>query len=357
MGKRLASQRTAPVLLDQLDAWLGIWEVVGTEPGVGMELTDLLTKQTRFVYERTASRSLVRRDTVLGRVVDSDGIAFIAGLFPRALGPSDAEFIAKQIRRACHVRTRPVARELLREPDMQRMIIDGWRRAVDARSKPPTLTNTDGDPFIMTTDRFDIAGSRQELLARLASFSGASEPESETDPNEVVFVITKRDTRTDRSRDNTIIGRVVVRDRSMLVETNSLERANRLRQALHAHLGGLIHFRLRDETGADQLFARAASKASKPSSSAARQPKRDPELVAMERQLREEYMDRWMDEPVPMLSGLTPRAAASKSAASRRSLEVLLKDFEQHEARLPANERIDIERLRRELFDAEPRRR
>jgi len=59
-------------------------------------------------------------------------------------------------------------------------------------------------------------------------------------------------------------------------------------------------------------------------------------------------MTAWLDDEIPALGGLTPRAAA-RSPRSRAALETLLKELDQSEARLPAAERIDVSRLRNEL--------
>ena len=67
-------------------------------------------------------------------------------------------------------------------------------------------------------------------------------------------------------------------------------------------------------------------------------------LAAM-RQFREQHMTAWLDDSIPALDGLTPRHAATLPRM-RRLLDVLLKEIEQSEARLPAGEQIDIHRLR-----------
>lgn len=330
------------LLRDHLSAWLGIWRVDDATPGVGLQLVDLLTKETRFVHERMASRTLSRFDTALMRVVDSDGISFIGGLFPFALSPTEAESVAKEARRYCRVRTRPVAPELLRDDEIQLAIVEAWRDAVSDRFEPPTLTNTDGDALTPTTDRFDIVGDRREVLAHISSMPGVER--SIGDGNDEVFVITSGDgAERTAFAGRTVMGRVVVHDRTVVLETNSAERANRLRRQFDEHLGGLIRFRLRGETPPDALRDLNTLPA------AVRSPD-DPEFANIARQIREQYMADWMDQPVPALSGLTPRAAATKSRSSRESLDLLLQDFEQFEARLPAPERIDIARLRHELL-------
>lgn len=334
------------VLAAQLEAYLSVWEVREVEPGVGMTLHDMLTKEDRFVYEIAASRSLRSRDTILARVVDSGGVSFIAGLFPRALGPREADLVIREAQRLCRVRTRPVDPEHLRDPAVQLAIIGLWRTIATAPAVPPTLTNTDGDPFLLTTDHFDVApGAEREIPLRMASFPGAEEPEEAA--GEVSVVITRPGNAAMKDWDNTIIGRLAVRDRRMRIETNSTRRADALRAAIASHLGGLATYRLREEASVGQLL-------SQPGASQAPRGKRRPkaskpaEVAAAERELRTEYMTAWLDQEIPALGGLTPRAAAKRSG-SRRALELLLREFEHHESSLPADEQLDVERLRKEL--------
>jgi hypothetical protein len=57
---------------------------------------------------------------------------------------------------------------------------------------------------------------------------------------------------------------------------------------------------------------------------------------------------RGCDQPIPALAGKTPRAAA-RTKAGRGKLDLLLKDIENHEARLPDGARFDFARLRAKL--------
>jgi hypothetical protein len=66
------------------------------------------------------------------------------------------------------------------------------------------------------------------------------------------------------------------------------------------------------------------------------------------REFRERHMRDWLDDSIPALEGLTPRDAA-RSSRARPKLETLLKEFEQHEARLPEQQRIDLRSLREAL--------
>jgi hypothetical protein len=71
----------------------------------------------------------------------------------------------------------------------------------------------------------------------------------------------------------------------------------------------------------------------------------DPE--AME-QIQQQMEDRWMNEPVPALAGLTPREAAG-DPTRREQLERLLASFEQMGPTPPGMFTFRVDRLRREL--------
>ena len=73
-----------------------------------------------------------------------------------------------------------------------------------------------------------------------------------------------------------------------------------------------------------------------------------PELRGLLRGIKEKHMAGWVDEQIPALGGMTPREAAKKPA-SRAQLDLLLRDMENHESQMPADERYDFDRVREAL--------
>ena len=140
-----------------------------------------------------------------------------------------------------------------------------------------------------------------------------------------------------------MVGRIVVKQQRLRVQTNSTRRANALRAEVETHLEGMVRFRLREETNTDALMQSA--RASAPGRGSSKRNAPAPEAVAAMRAFREQHMTAWLDDSIPALDGLTPRHAATLPRMRRR-LDVLLKEFEQSEARLPLDEQIDIQRLR-----------
>jgi SEC-C motif len=60
------------------------------------------------------------------------------------------------------------------------------------------------------------------------------------------------------------------------------------------------------------------------------------------------HLESWLDTPIPALSGMTPREAASKPR-KRKDLILLLKEVENHESRAPREQQIDVSVLWTEL--------
>ena len=346
-ARRLSGQERD--LIDaQLQTWLSIWEIRDVMPGVGMSVVDQLTKEERFVHEVAGSADANPRDSVLLLVTTVGGVSFATGTHPQPLGPRDAEYVVREARGMCRVRTRPVRIDVLLDVVVQIELIHLWREIfAEAAVRPhPQLTNTDGDEMVATTDHFDILTSDHSILVdRLAKLPGATEPEPGERPgNETVIVMTKAGNASMKSWDNTVIGTIIVGENRLKVETNSARRADALRDLLASEAGDLLRYRLRSDVSQEEMFRSALEE---PSGNK-RRGAPDPEQTAMMRELREQYMTAWLDEEIPALGGLTPREAAM-SAKSRKALDLLLREFEGHEARVPQDERIDIDRLRAEL--------
>jgi hypothetical protein len=178
------SRRDREVIDAQRQSWLGIWEVRETVPGKSMILADLLSGEKRLVQEATASRTLVARDVIMGRVVDFGDVSVLDGMYPFPLPPEEASHVVKNVQRA--FKRHPIPREWLREFITSRLIIASWRNVLEdyaeRRSTPPRLQNTDGDPFVLTVDSYRFApADRDTIEAAVEALKNASAIEDTDD--------------------------------------------------------------------------------------------------------------------------------------------------------------------------------
>jgi len=242
-GNRL-SREEREWLDAQSRSWLGIWEVEDAEPGVSLELHDILTDERRHVTEASGSQMLVRRSAVLARVVDHDGLSLICGTHPLPLPPIEAASVSRRFRdRLRRAGTAPADR--LRDERLGRDLIACWEEAaaaLDERSRiPPRLQNHDGDELVFISERYDFDPAvHEEIEQRLASMPAVVPPEGAAEDRDYIFHHDGPGTAPDP--EDLVVGRVVVGARSLSLETNSVRRANALRSRVEMALGlSLIH--------------------------------------------------------------------------------------------------------------------
>lgn len=330
----------------QRAAWLSVWETLDVECGRSVALRDLLTGETRVVWETKASRTLGKRDAVLARVVDHEGTSVLCGLYPRSLPPGAAAAVVEQARRRLRRRSRIPVERLRGEP-IGRYLIACWEDAVedeDARARRPRkLANTDGDPLLITVDhfRFDPA-DRAEIQRRLAS-AEEIEAESEPDDTEPAYVFTKPSRNVPPGWDRTVTGRATLSGAVLRLESNSTQRADSLRELVERLMGPLISHRAREHADPLASLRDGRDPGSVPSK---RAPTDEENQVLLE--VKGRHYEGWLDQPLPALGGKTPREAV-RTKAGRRDVDLLLREMENWESRVPAGQRFDFDSIRRKL--------
>jgi len=330
-------------LCAQQAAWLAVWAVTAVEPGASLRLRDLLTDETRVVREISGSRTLVVHDAVLARVVDVGEVSLLCGVHPRPLPPIEAAEVVACARRRLRVKG-AVPATRLREGAFGPYLIRQWEKAVsrlDARSAMPSvLQNTDGDPFLVTIDHFEIApGAGSEVAARLAALEHVQPPEVGEDPPTFTFL--RPGGRRHARPQATVVGVGRISRETLRIETNSKARADALRARIEATCGNRLRHRAREH--ADPLSDRAL---------------RGPQGKEVEMQpaevwqalldVEQAHYAGWVDEAIPALGGRTPREAV-KTASGRAAVDLLLKDFENRDRRARGDRGLDFSSIRREL--------
>ncbi len=119
-----------------------------------------------------------------------------------------------------------------------------------------------------------------------------------------------------------------LKDKVLVIEANSQQRAERGRALIEPLIGGLVGVPVIGARTVAQLMASRPAGKSKPLFSGL---SLDEERAVIQESLDRHYMNL-LDEPVPMLGNMTPRRAA-KSAKGREKLVAWLKFLENGAAR------------------------
>lgn len=353
-------------LVAECAAWLSVWEVTDVVPGRSMELRDLLTGERRTIVEASASRLVARFDAILARVVSIEDLSLLCGVHPRILKPRPTDEVVRAVRRRLRLGVKPVAPERLRSEEATKTLLDAWGRTVAseaARVANRELCNTDGHRLLLTTDRFRFVPSRRdEVVARLATVAeradaaaaagqgpsgGAADGTRErTAAGGTIQLTLSRPADVARTGFETVVvAQLSVHHDVVVAETNSRERADEIRALVERTCAGLVEHAGRAHSDPASPAVRAHHDARAEQRAEEDPP---PEAVAALRAMKQRHYQAWIDAPLPVLDGRTPREA-SRTAAGRRELAVLLRDIENLEARSPEAQRFDASGLWHEL--------
>ena len=340
---------------------ISLYEVSDIVPGQSFRARDLIRGgDPVLVHERTATRSLKLWDRIGARIVNV-GSDFIlgGGMLPFHLDSS--EQLLRMLRKSAsnagaklRARSKQASRDSDR--DVREEVLDKdavlrsaapifttvWLEdALEQMLRPtlPELRNSDGDQILLCTVRWPFAPSAktQAIEAKLAHLSELSK-ESPTFWNWLrparAPAKTARTGRRSVRRGQTysvslkdgatVLGSLELRDRSVLLTANSLERAERGRDLITAALGELVRAPLIEtETPAQALAARNSDE-SAPRNELGLAPEEEAAIVHT---TLDQHYRQLLDQPIPMLGGKTPRRAA-RTKAERLKVVAWLKYLE-----------------------------
>lgn len=333
----------------QLASTLGVWEVQSVEMGIGLQLRDLLSGEERFVYDVTTSNTVTQWHAVLAYVVDVDGISFFASIHGQLLMLSETADVVRIIKKLARVRTRFPSLAFRSDPDIQFTIVEIWNETIGMRDMAMddmVMQNTDGHIMAPQTDHYELRGSRASVLKQLCTITGAEESEPEGKSN--VIVVLQHKKPGDTTPGMTLIAKLVLSDKKLTIETNSVERADAIKAAVDAVAGTLLHYRLRKSESLDTLRDQMQHTPPPLPAFGTLPENMPPEVMEMMKSFLAQHNATWPDIGLPALDGKTPREAA-KSPKMKPRLVALHKDMEIHDVKQPEAMRMDIPAIRREL--------
>ena len=208
--------------------------------------------------------------------------------------------------------------------------------------RPPKLCNTDGDPLVPTTLRFDLRCPPGEAFERLKSLAldmgdGELLADAERDAagqlRAVRFSWLERGNRQHESWENTVLGTIAIDGPRLTIEVNSARRSRRIRTQVEERLGEDAVFRAALTESIEEQLARTPSPEEERRRARAREESERlealPEVQEALRGFLARHWENWLDSKLPALRFETPRQAA-KTPAGRERLEALFAEFACH---------------------------
>lgn len=284
------------------------------------------------VCEKSGTHSLKQWDRIAARLVEIDGhFEMTGGCLPFTRDLSEELLQAfRATSKKTHV---PLNTKTLRQAAhlfTSLWLSDALERTL--RPKLPELCNSDGDDIVWTTVRYRLkpAAEADAVRNRLATvpslrpenkgFWNWIEPKrskSKAAPKGKQTLVTELDDGA------VVLGTLELKSKTLTLETNSPQRAQRGRALIEPVLADLVGLPVLESRTVAEMMASHSGDGSEPLSSGL--PSED------ERTILHAQMDRYytalLDEPVPALGNKTPRQVA-KTAKGRQKLAGWLKYLE-----------------------------
>ena len=319
-----------------LEAHFSFYEVISTDPGVGLTVVDLLTDDHHEVFEAAVSRSATPGLILFGALVEIEGMTLIEGIGNTGLERGVKLAIIEQ-RDLYQSRGIKLTREGLREhaDDLAYFYLC----LADIVDDIPSMYNSDEELLVPQRLCFDL-DDPEAALAALAHLDADASPEDierrvERDP-EGRFERARLDWKRPGNAQsaalgNTVLGQLVIEDGELIAEVNSDERADRLRELIDSALGGAVQFQSSERESMEAVLSEMQAGSA---DAAGRFPDmddallEDPEIQAQVQELLELHYENWPDEPLIALDDQTPLEAV-KTKAGKAKVAALLDDFEE----------------------------
>lgn len=290
-----------------------ILRITSVEPDVSLTVEDVLLGGERLIHDKLLSGCVQTGQHLTGRVFPAGRFYFFS-----PMGPPLSNLLAMEAAEYMESLGVEFTREgLLREADKFGWLWD-WYDDRSAEGYMPQLRNTDGEELIWQTASFSVKD--EEAVRRI--FADRDDIDSDEENDEYLW-FRYQDEGAMIPEDTLHLGRLRFVLDELILDVNSAERLKGAKKWLEKIPGvkylGVKTRNLNDESGGIPMDDRMGSEESI---------EMTPELAShLQESFRQHYM-KWLDTPLPVLEGKTPRQTC-KTKAGRRKVAMMIRTIPQ----------------------------
>lgn len=301
------------------DSSVKLWEITNVKTGAYADVRPYGTQDKPIrVKEKSATKDLHKWDCLAGRVLRMDGSHIFSGaLLPlpateaarveRVIDKATEDLIAMtyDLKKSGEIDDLPDNFEQLAADDAREqspeILFRIWGVYVcQAESRPtPQLHNMDGEPILLSRLRFPIVGEAKNIIQALNDA-----PLLDRCSDDMWTWLPVPAKNIVEGEQVNILGHVFLRESSVELEVNSIERAENGKKLMRETLGSLVGNPMTVHENLDHMLQAGMDEG--PATELAD----SEEGRAMTKSFLDQHYLRVLDEPVPMLNDKTPRECA-----------------------------------------------
>lgn len=324
----LATDRTAlseperEAVEELLDGWFSVFEVRRVKVDEGLQARDILLKRDLWITEKAATRQLQLGDLLFGWLTVKGDLTRLEGGLGHVPANLAKPFIASIRRRRSTIARKHPNLDWKKQHGLLALPAMELLARLYADAPVPQLVNAAGEEVVFSEARYSVSDR-----ARVAKILGTTFEAHA--PGTYVWL-----------DGSSLAGKLELKERELWVQCDSRERLQTLKIRLNELLGDTLTHRAdayEDPTVSVQR-ARKSGERPAPRGPAPELPK---EVAAQLQAMMLARMRDWLDEPIPMLGGKTPRQAA-RTERGRDDVTLMLIHQQQLFDRGPGLPKIDL---------------
>jgi hypothetical protein len=327
------------------DSEMRLWEITDVKPGLYAEVRPYGSTETPIrVAEKSATESLHKWQGLAGRVIKLDNtLMFTGALLP--LPPAEAEHVQRVLDKTKEGAV-TLLHQLLENGEIDALPDNYKQQAEDEAHSHlpevlfriwiiylyqainrtmPIVKNRDGEAFQPTKVRFPIKASSEELILALDDIPALDRNGDE--PVWTWFLYAAADLKEGES--TSILGHLFLQEKTLILEVNSSERAQRYGQWLAEKLGNLVGKSL---TMHEKMTKKIGNTEPIGSSMHLNHTEEGQNLIKVH---LDKHYRQTLDEPIPMLNNKTPRECAAHPKLHKNVI-LWLKHIESESTKAPS---------------------
>ncbi len=336
---------------------LNLYEILNVVPEAGYRVRDLFTEEEYEITEQMGSRDVRRGNIVLCAIFNIAGRWQNMATAPCQLSPIEKQPILnlrEQIK--SHLSVSKLTDSHLVEfgDDIRELYLNLARALLNPQK--PILTNTDGDLLVPQKLYFEVNSAKvafdglktlaRKVMSDKELLRDAIFESEILEKVEIPWFKTGKNSNEEAGY--TVLGRVAIHGKKLVVSVNSDNRANKIRIKIERILGENVRYVRSVIESIEKQFSEMNTVSADPAQEVIGE-EMPPEVQAQIKKMADAHWKKWLIEPIPVLNGLSPRNA-SKTKIGRDLLESLLLYYEQQDARSSKNiYSPNIEELREKL--------
>lgn len=300
-----------------------IAEITEVRPGF-IVVRDAFSDKLRTVRELKGSQAALPGLGVLARITPFEEGVYFTGMHPQPLGPTNWKRVVERARKELGV-----IKDADSLPgDHLIELSELWEEEIEVIHRPRRLQNTTGEDVLLTTDTFIFEPAAEaHVLRKLRRLANIEETD---DGHFVIFL---------GSWSDSILASVKMVGNRLVVQTNSVKRADKVRKRIERVIAGVGQHQSRALE--DPLSAAHDDESLEVSA-------HDAEQSAIVAEYKRKHYDQWLDDHLPAFGGRTPREMV-KTTEGRVFVDALIAQMEVEELKSPFEEQFDFRHTRKTL--------